>query len=96
MRRKSIRKIPAGGYCYQLLKYSVDDKGKPYWATRLCPYFTRKYDKRYRGKFPYCKYINDFGCGALDDQCKECGIKMGEDPGIQKAIENYNDNQNTQ
>ena len=93
MRRKSTRNIPAGGYCYRIIGPVV--KGS--FPIKLCPYFTRKYDKRYRGKFAYCKYINDFGCGALDDQCKECGIKTDteEEKKIEAQIEAERNNGNT-
>ena len=97
MRRKSIRNIPKGDYCYKLLKHLVDEKGMPYWTTKLCPYYCHsKWDKKYKSKWAYCNYVNDFGGALLDDQCKICGIKVPEeDPEIQKAIEEYNDNKNT-
>ena len=73
MRRKPTRLIPAGGYCYRFIDLIED--GKWPHKIKMCPYYTRKYDKRYRGKFSYCKYLNSFGDGAFDDQCKCCGIK---------------------
>ena len=75
MRRKSIRKIPKGDYCYIWDKGAPDTKNNNF-KIRLCPYYSRKYDKKFGGKFSYCKYLHCFGDGAFDDQCKICGIKV--------------------
>lgn len=75
---KDTSVIPVGMYCYEWV--GTADNGDPVWKN--CPYWSRV-DGRDEQENGYCSYMEkgdwEFYMGLLWDQCKECGVNMGED-----------------
>ena len=71
-------KIPEGPYCYGV---SVNSDGEN--EIRICPYW-HKDETREEQNNGYCSFLDEGdweveGLSLLWDQCKECGINLGEE-----------------
>ena len=55
-------------YCHHKFKYN----GHLGFSANPCKYFCYKYNKEWKCKMEYCKYLKDFL--SIQDQVKDCGI----------------------
>lgn len=75
---KSIKLIPEGLYCYNIVECISSDGGVVI-KEKPCPYWMMHSDKRMQEN-GYCEFLNrgdwEVGAGLLWDKVKECGIKV--------------------
>jgi len=71
--------IPAGMYCYELLRIEYNKDGYPVKKIRQCPHYIHVHDNYIEGGF--CNYLTekDDDPWFIDDMCKDCGIKFEDE-----------------
>lgn len=80
--KHSIDEIPEGPYCYTCLSIEHRSYG-PVMKIKQCPFWDRSRFMPHQEN-GYCHLLrrgdwNGNNLGLLWDQCKECGIKDGEE-----------------